>query len=243
MKLFHNIKQYFLLEKKEIKHLLITTVVLGFIFSFTEWGVGEINIQIGLFSMFNASLVVLLSLLVRLAVQKIFAIYRGYKVQYASWPVGLAIAVLIVVILNGEQPFFAVPGVLAFSLIEQLRVGKPRQWKMLSDEALISFAGPFTNLIMAFIFKAIAVSTGNPLASKLVLVNVWFAIISILPIPKLDGFRIFYYSRTWSIFAIIFVIAASVLLQIRTFSYALFAGIAIAAAVTIIYFIRFELGK
>ncbi|MBW3017058.1 hypothetical protein KY316_01695 [Candidatus Woesearchaeota archaeon] len=243
MKLFHNIKEYFSFEKKEIKHIFINVVVLGFIFSFTEWGVETFDFRYGLISLFNASLVVLLSLLIRLFVQKVVSISKGYKATYSAWPLGLGLGLLAAVLTNGRAPFFAVPGVIAFSLIERLRVGKPRQWKMLSEEALVSFTGIFTSLLLAFFFKWVSLATSNILIAKLVVVNLWLAVTSVLPIPKLEGFRIFYYSRTLSIFAMVFVIGSAAMLSYLTFGKALLVSGIAGAAIAVTYFIRFELGK
>ena len=75
---------------------------------------------------------------------------------------------------------------------------KGREWGM----ALVAFAGPFTNLLIAFIsflighFTGLIYGTGGGLPefifSELVFVNLGFAVFNIIPIPPLDGSRILY---------------------------------------------------
>ncbi len=73
-----------------------------------------------------------------------------------------------------------------------------REWGM----ALVALAGPFTNLIIAFIsfvighFTGLIYGSGGELPefifAELVVVNLGFTIFNILPIPPLDGSRLLY---------------------------------------------------
>ena len=75
---------------------------------------------------------------------------------------------------------------------------KWKEWGM----ALVAIAGPFTNLLIAFIsfvighFTGLLYGTGGTLSefifSELVFVNLGFAIFNIIPIPPLDGSRVLY---------------------------------------------------
>lgn len=63
--------------------------------------------------------------------------------------------------------------------------------------ALVAFAGPFTNLVLAFIFFLLFAWTGGTgllgtFLSTGVMVNLGFCLFNILPIPPLDGSRILY---------------------------------------------------
>ena len=63
--------------------------------------------------------------------------------------------------------------------------------------ALVAFAGPFTNLVLAFIFFLLLAWTGGTgllgtFLSTGVMVNLGFCLFNILPIPPLDGSRILY---------------------------------------------------
>ena len=72
--------------------------------------------------------------------------------------------------------------------------------------ALVALAGPATNILLAFIFFAIAHFAGIPVSeaiytnssiptiffSTAIFVNIGFAVFNILPIPPLDGSRLLY---------------------------------------------------
>lgn len=75
---------------------------------------------------------------------------------------------------------------------------KWKEWGM----ALVAVAGPFTNLLIAFItfiighFTGWLYGSGGSIAdfifTELIFVNLGFAIFNILPIPPLDGSRVLY---------------------------------------------------
>ncbi len=75
---------------------------------------------------------------------------------------------------------------------------KWREWGM----ALVSFAGPFTNFLLAFIcflighFSGFIYGTGGELLAfifeELVFINLGFMLFNLIPVPPLDGSRILY---------------------------------------------------
>ena len=75
---------------------------------------------------------------------------------------------------------------------------KWKEWGM----ALVAVAGPFTNILLAFIFFVIGHFTGwlygtggevvAFIFTEFVFVNLGFAVFNILPIPPLDGSRVLY---------------------------------------------------
>ena len=75
---------------------------------------------------------------------------------------------------------------------------KWQEWGM----ALVAIAGPFTNLLIAFISFLIGHFTGSLygvngelpqfIMTELVLINLGFTIFNIIPIPPLDGSRVLY---------------------------------------------------
>lgn len=75
---------------------------------------------------------------------------------------------------------------------------KWREWGM----ALVALAGPFTNLIIAFLsfiighFTGVIYGSGNEIVafifSELIYINLGFMIFNLIPVPPLDGSRVLY---------------------------------------------------
>ena len=107
---------------------------------------------------------------------------------------------------------------------------------------MISFVGPFANIVLAIIFQGLlSLGLDNILIRQAVLVNTWIAIFSILPIPYLDGFKIFYHSRTWGLFSVVIICSLAVFLSWYGFWQTILTALILAVLVSIVYFIRFEL--
>ena len=72
------------------------------------------------------------------------------------------------------------------------------------DAALISLAGPASNLILATLLSLVAKLSGLPLlaliATPLIIININLAIFNLLPVPPLDGAKILYgfLPRSWA---------------------------------------------
>ena len=72
------IKRYFMFTPLEIRSLIIAVLVTAFVFSFREWGYGDdFSLRIGAFNYFNAVLIVALSFLIHISVQRIWSLGRS----------------------------------------------------------------------------------------------------------------------------------------------------------------------
>jgi Zn-dependent protease len=116
-------------------------------------------------------------------------------------------------------------------------------------EMIVALAGPLSNLLIALIFSiyirmlgaAAMVMPGGKIAILIVLVNLTLAAFNMIPIPPLDGFKVFwgllpyrfsrlrsFIERNMFLFLIIFLLTFSVILDpIVAFLFKLFTGIAI----------------
>ena len=256
----HRIRDQFRFEQKELRDIAIVSVCFGFILSFRDWGGGEsVQIAAGILNLVNASLVVFLSMALVLIAQKAFAIKRSHTVSFRAWYLGLAAGLFLGFLSSGFWPLL-VPGGLLFSTVRTFKLGDKYEGNILhASRAYIAFLGPLTHLLLAYLFSLLVwVGIDNYLVQKGILLNVILGIITILPIPQieaffrpiskrsaatinLDGFYIFYHSRIFYVFALIFIILLAILLfQIPSILALLVAAI-IAGAGALIYTFSKEL--
>ncbi|MFH1285384.1 MAG: site-2 protease family protein [Candidatus Micrarchaeota archaeon] len=114
---------------------------------------------------------------------KYVAIRYGAQATYRAWPFGLGFMLLISIF----GMVFAAPGaVYVFSPYLTRR-----------ENGIISLAGPMTNLALAFLFYAGAISFGGTLGNILgfgASVNLFLGFFNMLPIPPLDGSKVLSWS-------------------------------------------------
>ena len=172
-------------SKTEIRDLSIAWLVLGFCFSFRY-----------LFSGLGAFATFLVVALIGIGTGFIFhelshkmvAQRFGYLAEFRLWKIGLIIALASAIISLGQLLFFA-PGAVYVS-----SYSRPR------EEGLIAAAGPLANIILAALFYALSFSSGflSLIGEWGFIINLWLAAFNLLPIPPLDGRKIFSWNtRAW----------------------------------------------
>ncbi len=114
----------------------------------------------------------------------------GLIAKYRAWYLGLAIALALALITSrfGKPIIFAAPGAVVIYGYYGFRD--------LKAELRIAEAGPLSNIILALImwvFLKSGALAGVPYAMLYYIssVNSWIALFNLLPIPPLDGFKIF----------------------------------------------------
>lgn len=251
--MFESINKYLQFQKKEIRDIIITALIIGFIFSFKNWGVISFDLGIGLTNWFGMILVALLALLVHIVVQKIVAIRKGYTVRYKMWIIGMLIGLYFCFISGGSWIFF-LPGGIIFSAIAHKRLKYKQPAYQQRDAAFVSFFGPLSNILLAFIFHLLILSgVSNLLIEKAVFLNIFLAVYTILPLPQLealfgklkigkpanlDGFTILYYSRAFYIFALLFIILLALTIHYPNAWLSLLLALVIAGIISLFYFIK-----
>jgi hypothetical protein len=251
MRFTYYLKNYLKFEKKEIRDILVTAFCLGFILSFKNWGGAYFDIGVGLKNLIGMFLVALFCMLVAIFVQKLIAIKIGYKAKYKMWILGLLIGVYICFISDGDW-YLLLPGGMIISTLELHRIAKHRKMLRLRDKSLILFFGPFTFIVLAYLFRAFFIAGAtNLLVERAIILNMALAIYTILPIPQLEalvprlhfketanlnGFEIFYWSKTVYIFSLLFIIVLASMLFWTNIISALFVAAILAAIMALIYF-------
>ncbi|MBS3172241.1 hypothetical protein J4438_01505 [Candidatus Woesearchaeota archaeon] len=222
-----------IIDSKEIISLIIGSLVLGFIFSFKEWGYGSVNIDLGLSNLIRATILSLIVLSIYQLSHKLIAKKFELNSRFTIWSMkrfwftksskvnetklfgmkiksikmGVIIPLLFAFLTNGILKFATV-GSSEISQRKGRNVG--REYKHISEyeEALIFLVGPLTCLLMALIFKQF------PGFDKLVEISYTLAIFSMIPFSGLDGSKIFFGSLPLYICSGTFILISVALMQI-----------------------------
>lgn len=193
------VKKDFKLGKSEILHILIAW--LGITFAFSWRG----------FSGINAMLKILPIILIATGTGFIFhelahkfaAIYYGAKAQFRMWPLGLGLAILMALTLGFV---FAAPGAVYIW-------GKNITRK---ENGIISLAGPFANFVTSIISIIILLFITNNfwiiLFSTVAYVNAFLGIFNLIPIPPLDGSKVFVWNKLIWLFSVLAFIGIFIIL-------------------------------
>ena len=221
VELFERVKTYLSFSRQELLDLLLGALVLGFVFSFRDWGFGKFSIAV---------LIALLSILFHVVSQKIIALKVGFHAEYKIWWTGLGIAMILAFISNGSTWWILVPGGVSFSLMAGLRLGRSRYGLNYFPMGMVGLVGAISSIVLATIFKSIDLwflGGSSVIFNSIFIFNLAYAVGSMLPIPPLDGHYLFYSSRLWYVFLFVTVVTYTVLsisFGIYSWIFALIAG-------------------
>jgi len=212
--------------KKEWKGIIIASIILGFVFSFREWGPGSTpNISTGIANWIASFILVMIAYSLHNLAHKIIAAKHCAKSEFDLWrfnmkffkpnskpyliSIGPILAVVFALFSNGTIKFSALESQNIKSNIKE-RIGKKFKHIREIEIAYIALAGPIMSLFLALFFSIF----NNPIFDKFILINISIAIYSMIPIHNLDGSRIWIGSYFVYIFSVILIIACTALINI-----------------------------
>ena len=239
--LIDKIKRYYKFTPSELKGLVISIIVVAFIISFNDWGVGSVfDAKAGLLNFFNAILIVALSFLVHLSAQRVWALATGYRHEFQMWGIGLGVALVLSFITNGRA-WLIIPGGFIVHHLAGHRLGWFRYGINYWAIGLIAFVGPLASIAFAAVFKSISGFVSNSLIQKMIIFNVLYAVFSMLPVPPLDGSKIYFGGRMLYAFALPAIVVAGILLYIDIAVWiAALSSFLIAVILWLLYYVFFE---
>lgn len=237
----YTLKKYLAFSTEEIRSLLITILVIGFIFSFKEWGVDQFDLLYGLKNFVNVSLIVGLAFLVHEVVQKYVSLRIGLMAEYKAWTFGLILGLILIFLSRGDLIFLAPGGILIHHLAGA-RLGRFRYGLNHITMGWIAVTGPLANIVLAIFFKLMLLFPFfNPvLIQKAIFINVWLAVFSMLPIPPLDGSKMFFASRFLYVMLFGFFVAVAFLLYYYSITIAIIGSILVGLLTLVLYWVSFE---
>jgi len=211
-------------SRKEIKYILIAAFIAAFIFSFNEWGIEKFDALLGIKNLLIAFIICLVVYLLHSASQKFVADHYEYRIEFTlvsiekrikeirkavSFPIG-PIASLLLTLISGGKFVFLILNSFEHIPHKEFRIG--RQWTNIKEfeEAQIALAGPLSQVILLVIFKLLL--PVSEVFSKAMFIASVIAIYHMLPLPKVDGIKIFFGSRLLYIASLIFIIMFIILI-------------------------------
>lgn len=239
------IKRYYSFSIEEKRNLIVISLVLGFIYSFKDWGLGNtIDVAFGLTNLLIAIIIAFISIYVHVAAQRLHALRLGYKPELKTWPYGLMGGVIICFITNGAAvlPLY---GGTEIHMIVKHRIGHFRHGVNMVNMGLVAMMGPLANLFLAYFIKIFNVGIGSSVLNKMILINLMLAVWTMLPIPPvIDGVKVFFWSRLSYFFIFGAIASAALLIWITNNLFFIFFGsMFVGAIIWFIYYIAYEEDK
>jgi len=222
--------------KKEIKHLILSILLVAFAFGFDDKQ-ATFSASYWFLNYFRIALLVAVTYLVYQLSQKFVANTYKAQAEYRIWsikqywfhpsfhfplhlkiknktilkinslPIGL-ILLLIVSFFSLGKLFFIAIG--CYKLKERPHLRAQKRWMNLTgyEQAKIAIAGPLVVLIFALIIKAI-----NPALTEAIFINQMFAIFNMIPLGSLNGAKILFNSVPLYIFTLVLIISTILLMS------------------------------
>jgi hypothetical protein len=205
---FYNLKRYGLkLSKEELRQILITAGIIAFVWSFNKWGDVTFDFFEGIKNLLLGFMYGLIGIIFNQIGQRIVAVHYGYDPNYEFGILGLMIALVITFASRGYLIFF-LPGAINLRHLAASRLGEFRYYTNDWEWAKAGFQGPFFNIMLA-VFLSLFKS--NPYIRELMIMNVFFAIYSLLPFPGNVGLYVFYPHIHFWTFILGIVVACSIM--------------------------------
>lgn len=166
-------------SKNEIRDIIISVLAIAFIFAYPNFGLIPFFI-----------VAVVIAFLFHELAHKFVSQKFGCVAIYRMWPQGLMLGFLTALV--GFK--FVAPGAVVIYPFKFGRWGFKRTHLTMTEIGIISISGIAVNLFFAAIFRpfaGIVMIQGMDFFGSLSFVNAFLAIFNLLPIPPLDGSKVF----------------------------------------------------
>ena len=241
----------YMFTKNEVRDLLISILVLTFIFAFDDQN-SIFIFEDWILNFLEILIIILIVVLFRELVIKFFASRHEVISEYRLWnverlwfggsgklpftfPFGVIASLILTVVSRGNFYFTAI-GVHNLTENKSARTGRKKPGLSYFEEMQIACSGIFSTLVLAIIFVLLGRALDFNITS---IVNICFFIVlfNMIPLSDLDGAKIFFGSILTYIFLLVFIIAAFVLMKISIIL-ALVVGFILAILITLTYFYK-----
>ncbi len=239
-------------SKKEKKHLIITIIILSFVFSFKEWGTTQFSILVGLSNWIQYLIAIAIILVLKQTIHKIIAEKQGASAEYRMWsieryglkksahfsrkkkeglPIGLILSITLAFLTNGALKFAAV---CSSKMKEESRIGKKYKNLTEIEISINSLIGILATLFVATLFQVLTLTVFN--FDKIITVGYAIAIYSMIPFSSLDGAKIFIGSKILYLISLAFIILIIVLIPTMNVTATILLALLTSIFISLIYF-------
>jgi len=185
--------------EQELKDIIISILVVTLIFAYNPLNPA---LTISRFPFFL--ILVILTFFFHEMAHKVTAMKFKCAAHYKMWPGGIILGLLFM-FLNVK---FVAPGAVVIYPFAFGRWGFKMVHLTVTEMGLISLSGIGVNLFFALIFRPLAgtfIFQGIDFFGSLSWINAWLAMFNLLPVPPLDGSKIFMW-KMW-LWAVLFILS------------------------------------
>ena len=196
----HKCRKYLAFDTHELNVLLVTVLLLAFIVGFDD-GTESFDAARWGFNYLMILLLITMSVIAHVMTQRIFALRNGYKpILRLNWYM-LITGLVLAFISMGQFWFFLVPGIFVMEMLEAHRIGSFRYGFSMKQFGWIASTGCLANIFLAVFFKILLLAQPQSAFLKLgMYINIAMAISNLLPIPPLNGSKLFFGNRVFYTF-------------------------------------------
>lgn len=217
--LVYAFKRHGFCSQSELISAIISSLVFGFILSFRMWGdVETFEVTLGIYNWLMFSIFSLFAIFSMIFGYKLMAYEMGYLAEYQSWKIGLTLNTFLCFLTNGFAVFLTFGG-FDLKRNEGTQIGKNAWGVLYIEKSFLVFWSFFTLVVYTILVKMIfPLKIAISMTTTAYIIAIWtlFPMDLIMKFffreaPNSNGTCLFFGSKSFAVFTIIFLIFSGIL--------------------------------